>query len=450
MSWITYALRMKRPLIIYLDSSDYSRFADVRCGTGTNESEQTLLALSRLVQDGDVQVPFSALHVMEAAARDVNALEAATARLTAIGSLAQGNAFRGWTELPSIDLFYHHSADSRVKAIKPVDRATYNGRSTEGEWVPGLPSLFSEIGEMFTAAYRDPVSAFTNDPDNSEYLASLSREHRRKIKQQKRKPMDPNALRQRVESDWLSTYAEMRTKLPLPLSDSDRWKKFVIAPKYHVVDAYKSFRRGLSDLSSLAPYLASGENTINQSLTSWLRESGANCVKRAEQINAMRARWKNIANDSFKGEQKWRVLRDAREFQSNWLAREHSDLLKEFPVVYESYRLAGDTPAQISEHPSFESTYALASTANRALVFRSYLEVAMNPQGAERASNKHASDIGDIFHAQYIPYCDIYRCDGFASTFLKNAAEKSQTALVSSLPQLMKAIEASLRESADD
>lgn len=437
---------MKRPLILYLDSSDYSRFGDVHRGTGTEESEQVFLAVSKFIRDGDVQVPFSGLHIMEAAARDLGSLDAATARLAVIGSLGQGNAFRGWTELPSIDLFHRHGTDGFAQNAKPVDRKVHNGRSDQGEWFPGLPSLFLEIGEMFATAYRNPIVAFSSDPDNAEYIAGLNRDQRRKLAKQAKRPVSPGVLRQMVDSEWPSKYAELRANLPLPIADSEIWRKYVIAPQPNLVNAYQSCRRGFADLSTLATYLVPGDDSINQRLTGWLRHSSSSIVNVAEQVNALRARWKNIKNDALRSQQKRRVLEDAKQFHNSWLAREHSDLLKEMPAVYDSYRLSGDAVFDMPNTPSFDTTSKLASISNRALVIRSYREIAVNPLGTERAPAKHSSDPGDILHAQYIPYCDIYRCDGFASTYLKKVADQSKTTLVSSLPQLTSVIEARLRQ----
>jgi hypothetical protein len=195
----------------------------------------------------------------------------------------------------------------------------------------------------------------------------------------------------------------------------------------------------------LATYLVPGEESINQRLTGWLRDSAASIVNLAAQMNDLRARWKNITDDSFRIEQKRRVLQDAKEFHKKWLEREHIDLLKELPNVYESFRLSGDTLIQMPERPSPSVASKLASISNRALVIRSYREVVGNPLGAQRATAKHASDFGDILHAQYLPYCDIYRCDGFASTYLKKSADEAKTGLIASLPHLVSTIEVSLR-----
>jgi hypothetical protein len=435
---------MERPLIVYLDSSDYSRFADVVRGVGTKESEQVLFALLPLIEAGDVQIPFSGLHVMEAAAREETATTAAAARLKAIGQLAQGCAFRGWTELPSIDLFYFLSLDSLGDRIRPVDRSIHNGRSSNGEWFPGLPSLFKEIADMLTAGYENPVQTFIDDPNNSELLGAMNREQRRKLKKKLRQPIDPTALRNMVDSDWVMRYESMRTRFPLHAEDSEIWKKYVKSPKHNVVHAYQSFRRGFADLSLLATCMQPGEGSLNHTLTTWLRDSSTPLIELAEQLNNLRVRWKSIRNDEFKNTQRRGVLQDAKSSWEAWLIREHKDLLREVPAIRESYLLSGDQTLPNEQNPSLEFASSLPSISNRALVVRSYREIAMNPLGAERAAGKHASDIGDMFHAQYLPYCDIFRCDAFASTYLKVPAKKTGTTLISSLHELVAAINSRL------
>ncbi|MGL5001488.1 MAG: hypothetical protein ACRDAM_00945, partial [Casimicrobium sp.] len=310
---------MNRPLVVYLDSSDYSHFADVFRGAGTTSDEKELLALKQLVRQGDIQIPFSSLHVMEAAAHDGVSTEAATARLNVIDQLANGSAFRGWTELPALDLLHAQESDSYKASVRPVERERFHGRSSDGEWFPGLPLLFKEIGEMISAMHTNPTKAFLADPDNRELLAGMNRKQRRNLEAQSRRPPNPLAMRRMIESDWAATYARLRTRFPVSVKDSDIWKRFVLSSKPDHVPVYKSFRNGFSDLSFLATYLLPGQDSLNDNLTKWLRDSSVPLIQNVTALNELRRRWRNIPSDSFKIAQKRPVVQDARDFQARWL-----------------------------------------------------------------------------------------------------------------------------------
>jgi uncharacterized protein (DUF58 family) len=172
-----------RPLQVYLDSSDYSRFADVERGCGTDEDESLLSRLCSFVSSGDVCIPFSGLHVIEAAPRMKNSpIAPASARLTVMDRLACRNAFRGWTELPSIDVFHLQTSRNDLAFIKPVNRPVFHGRSSNGEWFPGLPALFNEIGDTIKKMHIDPLSLLDDDKDFQQTVASLNRAQRREMK----------------------------------------------------------------------------------------------------------------------------------------------------------------------------------------------------------------------------------------------------------------------------
>ena len=60
-------------------------------------------------------------------------------------------------------------------------------------------------------------------------------------------------------------------------------------------------------------------------------------------------------------------------------------------------------------------------------------EQGRNPQRVQ-------SDVGDIFHAVYMPYVDIIRIDGFAAQYMRPLAEKWSTRVVTNRSTLVQAI----------
>ena len=63
--------------------------------------------------------------------------------------------------------------------------------------------------------------------------------------------------------------------------------------------------------------------------------------------------------------------------------------------------------------------------------------------GRSGRSQKFSSTIP---HAQYLPYCDVYRCDAFAYTYLNKPAKRVGTHLIPSHHELHLAIESQLNK----
>jgi hypothetical protein len=256
----------------------------------------------------------------------------------------------------------------------------------------------------------------------------------------------PEIMRRLIESEWTLKYAALMEKFPLIESDSDIWLRFVKSTVPDPIPVYKSFQRGFGNLSTLSTYLDDEEESISQHLTSWLDNSSASLLRVVDAVSGLRKSWGAIASNSERSKLRKEIIQQARNFEREWLVREHKNLHSELPEVYESYKLCCEVTHSMPQIPSAEITAKLPSIANRTLVFRSYREVVSDPSSRTRKREKHTSDPADIMHAQYLPYCDIFRCDSFASTYLAGAASKSDTTLVNTHSQLINVIESELRQ----
>ena len=430
-----------RPLQVYLDSSDYSRFADVYRGRGNASDEIAFTRLLELKEQGRVQFLYSSVHICEAIAREAAAIEAATARLHVMSLLSGKNVLRAWTELSSLDVF-SVSIDGESPAIKPVDRDRFHGRSVIGEWFPGLPLLFAEIGEELHLMHSDPLKLDLV----KETLSDLNRKQRRAANARLKSTSYKSGLQNQIRANWPSTFLGICNKLPVLESQSAAWYRFVSSPNPDPVPVYRAFVDGFSDPKILARFLAPDSDSVSEKLTSWMRNGSKSLIATVDQVANLRTVLQDVRLSGARTGVAKRFREAATEFEANWFHREHQWIQQEMGEAFRSLVYAGGVSTQVPWSPTLGETRLLPSVVNRASVFRAYFEQAFSPFGAHRAREKFTSDVGDIMHAQYLPYCDVFRCDAFAYTYLNKPAKRVGTHLIPSHHELHLAIESQLNK----
>ena len=423
---------VKRPIQVYLDSSDISRFADVIRGRGDRDDETLFNQLQALAQKGDAQFPFSSLHVSEAAPWDDASIEPATARFEILETLSLRAAFRAFSELPALDAFAYSLEGSNVSA-KPVDRYKFHGRSDHGEWLPGLPKLFEEISTSIRLLHLDPMALAAEQ----DLLPKMNRRQRREAQYRAKTMTRTDVIRTQIESNWDGMYERICSMWPLSRSDSDVWKRFFKSTKPDPIPVYISFRNGFAEPKRLIRFLAPGGGTLNNELTSWMRNSSEKLLEAVDHATKLRTLLSRTSFGGVKRDMRREAVEFGRDFQARWLLRERKDIETELVDTYNSYLLSGQITSACPTCPPVEVIAKFPSVSNRVSVFRSYIEKVILPIETNRSREKYRSDVGDMMHAQYIPYCDIFRCDGFAATYLSTSAKKFDTSLVASRKQLL-------------
>lgn len=429
-----------RPLQVYLDSSDYSRFADVYRGRGDARDEITFKRLLELKQQNGVQFPYSSMHICEAMARDATAIDAATARLHVMCLLSDKNVFRAWTELPSFDVFSVSIAGESAE-VKPVNRSRFHGRSDIGEWFPDSPAQFSEIAAIVRGMYSPPLKSLSNES----VLTDGNRQARRAAKAKRKSASYSSGLQNQIRANWSTTFPQMCASLPIRPEDSTLWRRFVASPTPDPVPAYLSFIDGISDSSILARFFIPATSGANETLTSWIRDASSALIAIIDHVANLRSTLAKVRLSKGKNELIKSFRQNAIDLEEVLFHREHRWVQQQVNEAFRSLVYAGTAGSQMPSPRTFEETMLLPSVINRASVFRSYFEQVFSPFGAHRAREKFASDVGDIMHAQYLPYCDVYRCDAFASTYLNKPAKRVGTHLIPSHHELQVAIESQLK-----
>lgn len=85
--------RTVRPLVVYLDSQDYSRFADAEIGRGREEDLSVFHELIRMKEAGDIKIIYSPMNMSELLQYDNGGRELTLRKAGVVERLASPDAF---------------------------------------------------------------------------------------------------------------------------------------------------------------------------------------------------------------------------------------------------------------------------------------------------------------------------------------------------------------------
>src|SRR3712207_1148072 len=120
----------RKPFSIYLDTSDFSRLAEVGTPRETKELGSVFRVLSRAVECGDVEVRYSAIHIAEIAKSETK--ELAHRKAAIIESLCGDRCFRSFVEVWQYEIWsFLASQDLKKQPIK----FPYRIKCDEGNWM---------------------------------------------------------------------------------------------------------------------------------------------------------------------------------------------------------------------------------------------------------------------------------------------------------------------------
>jgi hypothetical protein len=368
---------MHKPVLIYLDSSDYSLLSDPQ-HAADSEVQQVKRYLTDSVRDGTVEVRYSAIHIVEACHRGPSSYELAKLRAELIRELS---GFR-------VMKFFRGVCADEIAAAQLSEVVTGRvGTDDDGKWHPDVPGLGKDIRDAILGAMKDAIvsvprtrserrraKALFGTPGapkpaalqalatNPELIDSLAAKH----------GMSPRFVRDRVMTRVLrnesvdSIDREVRHELFDPVSfishyvdrldRDDRIRTSVVSLGQRLGEAMGQIieaTRVLSkspDFRAMAPVIA--------------KEWQAGAVDRKKQLRAKI------------GEALFRPDTNGRD-----LYQETSDIpCRGLDVFTEAVELwLSDTAAQVT-----------------------------NPR------NPKVSDSGDLLHLFYLPYVDLWRGDGWS------------------------------------
>lgn len=399
-----------RPLIVYLDSSDFSVLSDNRQKTEMHmRVEQRLLDWQ---EAGAIQLRFSYAHVIEAAAVRQTDVGAARSRLLHIQRLCGKSAL--------VDPFSLFEAEVRAVAQAPQKQSWSSVYRDDGYWMPPLGDLGIEFPSLATSL-EDALASTTNNRAERRRAKRLfdSTGRLRTAKQLPADELGPEVHRQ------LDQY-------PLTAEGRRQVIRFIRGhgSKAQVLEAIESSMIDLRTFSEW--YERQWDRTAP--LSQFLRKIGDDLRQSMQDARLGVQR----AHEALQGT-------GASHKTTPAIQAALDDGLRSVPDSM-LLRLASVFGLSLSEsaHCSWEQTPSLLAVSQ---ILCHVARLSALPANGGRPSK--ASDLGDALHAIYLPYVDILRVDGFTGNAIKDARLPCPTTVVTKLLELPAAIEKRLQTQSD-
>lgn len=392
---------MSRPLVIYLDSSDYSIFCDVSKRTPELVSIENKLLQFR--DENKVEFRFSHINVIEAAPIKAEDRLVSSKRLDVI------KKFCGCKCLISYVSIIENEIECLSKMLPSPTQLNY--LNNDGIWFPSLTGIkeFSYLADNI----RQEISKIPDRKDRRQAQRKFFNEDG-SVKNAK------TYLKGNVDSFT----KEICTKYPFTEE-----KAKLAAQSYFNNGSTANFVRLLSDslskLENISKWYEISWDEATQ-LSSFLREIGGDIMKSLGQLKDNN--WPELLNDY-----KLQGLSDGQIKQR--MNESFNGLLSTLPITILK-RLNLSHASTSNQEVSWELCPSLLT-----LTALSVSLAKLNLLTSRKAKN---SDFGDILHTTYLPHVDIFRCDGNTASIIEQAKLPIKTRVVSKLIDLPKEIDSLL------
>jgi hypothetical protein len=373
-----------RPVRVYLDTSDYSRFADLERRPDGDLAE-VLAYLRERTADGSIEVRFSAIHLFEFL-KDPSQRALALRKVKILEELCGERTFR------SVGDVFRRESETLAEE-------------------PGIAAdVSSDVGEWF------PETDVTLDREEiiRRLLESFPSIKRRQLEAMLRKREAAAHLRM-----------ELQKALPLwRVYDSDLLERFLVG-RVGAAEMAQSLARGFARPSVLiAHYLEGSQNAI--------KFFGA-LIAMEQKIQTSLLKWREVARELVRVElAAGRDISDVRR-----------QIKATLPTFAPEYLRLKDLPVNLQE-TLLQGHFALElpGMSIHCSLVRAYLREVVYPANAMPELKE--SDAADILHATYLPYTDLYRTDGRFAALLRGLPAPTKDSIVAKARDLPVAIEKTL------
>jgi len=405
-SVLEIAVPPQRPLLVYLDSQDYSRFGDVLRGKSDAKSEALYRSLLDIGATGDAAFAYSMPVLGELLQFDEQYAETTDRKAEAVFELCGGNALA----FPS-RIVAHEIATTALNLGMAETGPECPSWSTEGYWYPNVESIFVDLKKTMRAQLNDELSA----------AVLPNRAARRRAKTLGKKLSLADIARNGSQ--------EIGEKYGFAPDIVERSMAHYLEGKISARDAsHLLFSAIANPTAFVAAYFRRYEG--EKTLPLWMSDFGSTFQRLFEDFRSKLGphletpQARTIFRQVFhSGRQAW---------GANMLALANDDL-NEFGIdrsVYDQFAASADLAWNI---PACRCVGTL---------LEAYL-LQTSGLGGEAARVEHSFG-GDLVHALYIEHCDLWRGDRRFCHLLRSAMPETGEKIVALAGDLPKAIEAKL------
>lgn len=387
------------PILIYLDSSDYSVLSDPR--RRTPQLSDLLNHLYEWIEHGRVRCVFSGTHLSEMAPLDSSVADAATRRATLLANLCGRHALASQERLFDGELRF---------ALGILDQ---------------LPNPFNDNAEWFPEFSADvfPVEAFKIGPEIQSAIDSLqlNRQARRKAQRLALRGSKPRAkLHESLKRNARTTSLdEILQTYPMRHEDARTLGRYVVGD-VSATDAREAFLNSLRDPRWMMQWFGRHHGKLTPFIE-WVRTPARTMIESLNKIVEHAAKVRSIDNllgttiaDEFFTSKQWTQWQD--EVLSAVSMKLLQTLLNEFRDNVQSAMIDRCCPGLSTGIRSLHSAWWTATT--------------------KTPRPPRLSDFPDALHACYAPYVDVFRADSFMAPYIAKHASRYGTIVVPKLADL--------------
>ncbi|WP_416311231.1 hypothetical protein [Pseudomonas sp. W03] len=383
--------RAPEALQVYLDSNDYSNFSDPK-KRDLPSFRDTKNRLKKLVSDGKIIIRHSMISVIEAAPLNRSDIQTAGLRFSCIKELCGKS-----TLINPFDLL-----ENELKILASCS-TPYSILLSNGHWMPPLDDIKIPNPKVMLS---DEISKL-----------QLNRQQRRAAK----KIVEGSYKDKAGEQEAL----ELARQIPVNKPALIALRKYMAgdSPKSKVIDALKD---SFSDLDLWERIYYDYWDSAS-SASAWLRTQGG---KLDAMLNEFSASIKGLYGAAeLNGIPESDVKRLARAANKNNRNKFFSDISHKLAENFEINLPSGTLP-------TWEKSPGLYTLI--ALYFEKLKEKSLDLRAS---SSGKISDFGDIMHAIYLPYVDIFRCDKATANLIRRAIPQCGVFIPANLNDLILGIE---------
>ncbi|MGR3964835.1 hypothetical protein FW800_10245 [Pseudomonas sp. 910_23] len=388
--------QLRKPILIYLDSSDYS----VLSKPNLVESElQQLTALRALKRSGDAIFVFSAAHISEMSPLDKKYAMAAVERTNLLVELCDRNALISFDRIMKAEL----------TCLVTQSQELVDVHDSNGGWFPEMGSLISPLEEIdFAGALKSEMDMHTMNRNMRRVLKAGMTNKRGLFRSDLEKRYGP------------ADYSELNRKIPMRSQDFTVIKNYILG-RASRTQADRAFLESLRDPHYMAQWFIQYHEQLG-AIGEWVRRPARNLLESCEiTLTNLRAYLSDLSGEEHSEARS--VLSGAR-----WSE------LKSQGVIDIVNRLLSLT---LPEAPPCNNVAVIEKYCPGIYVCINAFYDSLQNSFTERPRKVKSSDFVDIIHALYIPYVSYFRADKYMCSVLQPLAQPFGTQVVASPAQLI-------------
>ena len=406
---------MSRKVIIYLDTQDFSRFADCLSNRGTKDAGLALEALLPEIDAGRVIAPISMAHISELFQYEDGGRDLVLRKAQAIERLSWPYAFRDMNDMIVAD-FVDFAVSTGCLRQRPPRPASFPV-DEEGQWHPSVGSILDDV--------QAQMDRRLNAALKEEH--GLSRADRRKAKKVMRSYGWGEALTTPEAEKQMREFANKYPVTDRFINEKMFQRLLQGKLKADVVEAeiFKGIRR---PTDFVCWYFERYEG--ERDLPHWMRTLGGEIAASLRTLKSEVSEL-DIPPAALKS-----ILKEQADLFGLSISKR---LFSEAVPVLQRLGVGARAIDKLLNDPGRASTPTIAALAT--LAVQAMKKHSKSGQNAPEVKN---SDGGDMIHALYMPHCDIWRGDKDSAEFVRQAFPSAATHIVGKLKDLPSALEAAL------